>query len=312
MRERWIEASWLDLRYRADDRARQRSLPLVRDLAEHLLVVARPRPADETSSKPVAQSPGLAVVDVGAGTGANLRWLGPRLDQALGSALTQEWDLLDHDAVLLEAVREDGAPWLRRSTRHTGSVATLAELLQTTEHPRVVSCSALLDLLTASQIDDLVVATVRWADAALWSLSVTGDVTFSPSHADDALLVQHFNKDQQRGAATATGRHSLAGPDGWRMAERAFIDQGWRVSLAHTPWILGTDDGPMIARLLTERAQAALKTTDGSADRQAIETWLALRLHQTERGQLEVRVDHQDLLALPVKSISEQTSSPSW
>lgn len=312
MTERPIEASWLDLRYRADDRARQRSLPLVRDLAEHLLANAHPGPVPGTSQKPVPQAPGLAVVDVGAGTGANLRWLGPHLDQALGSALAQDWALLDHDAVLLEAVRGAAAPWLRRSIRHTGSVATLGDLLQTTGHPRLVSCSALLDLLTASQIDDLVAATVRGADAALWSLSVTGDVSFDPGHADDALLVQRFNSDQQRGTTTATGPHFLAGPDGWRLAERAFIDRGWRVSLARTPWILGPNDAPMVARLLTERAQAALKTTDVSADRRAIRTWLALRLDQAERGQLEVRVDHQDLLALPPKSISEQTSSPSW
>ncbi len=312
MTERPIAASWLDLRYRADDRARRHSLPLVRDLAEHLLTSTHSERASGSSQAATPKvSPSLSVVDVGAGTGANLRWLGPRLDHTLGSTMVQDWHLLDHDAVLLEAVRDDESPWLRRTTRHTGSVATLNDLLGTLKHPRLVSCSALLDLLTAVQIDALVATTVAGADAALWSLSVTGEVAFEPAHPDDALVARQFNSDQQRDTATAAGVHSLSGPDGWRLAERAFIDQGWQVSLASTPWALGGGDEPMIRRLLTERASAALDATGASVDRRAIETWLSLRLDAAKRGQLQLRVDHQDLLALPVKSISEQTSSPS-
>lgn len=312
MTERPIEASWLALRYRADARAREHSLPLVRALAEHLMAAKRDDGAKGPPLHPPApDSSHVTVVDVGAGTGANLRWLGPHLDQALASAIGQDWHLLDHDAALLEAVQDSQPTWLRGSTRHTGSVATVRSLLDTTTQPRAVSCSALLDLLTAAQIEDLVAATVAGADAALWSLSVTGDVALTPAYPEDELVAERFNHDQQRGTSTSTGLRALAGPDGWRVAANAFTERGWRVRTASTPWILGAGEEPLTRRLLTERAAAAHSVSRGARDQGVIETWLARRLEEVDLGRLHVRIDHADLMALPVKSISEQTSSPS-
>lgn len=301
--ERPIEASWLALRYRADARAREHSLSLVRAAAAHL------RATSLLAPKPPA-APAVVVVDVGAGTGANLRWLGPHLDQALESALRQDWRLLDHDAALLDAVEETHPTWLRSSTRHTGAAGTLTTLLEAASPPLLVTCSALLDLLTPAQIDELVTATVAGADAALWSLSVTGKVDLTPGHADDARVSELFNSDQQRGTAPSAGVETLAGPDGWRLAAEAFTARGWSVTTVGSPWVLGTGDEPLVVRLLTERAAAASATDPGSKDQRLIESWLARRLKHLDVGVLSVRIDHTDLLALPVKSISEHTSSP--
>lgn len=305
MIERPIEASWLALRYRADARAREHSLPLVQAAAAHLRGTSLD--TGDTHQEPACD---VIVVDVGAGTGANLRWLGPQLDGALGSARRQDWRLLDHDAVLLDAVKGSQPAWLRRSTRHTGAVDTLATLLDRAHAPTLVTCSALLDLLTPSQIDELVAATVAGADAALWALSVTGEVVLTPSHPDDALVTELFNSDQQRGTEPSAGVETLAGPDGWRLAVEAFSARGWSVTTADTPWVLGAGDEPLVARLLTERAAAARSTNPDASDHHVIDSWLTRRLEHLARGALTVRIDHVDVLALPVKSISEQTSSP--
>ncbi|MGB3828898.1 MAG: hypothetical protein WA962_08985 [Ornithinimicrobium sp.] len=312
MSSRPIEESWLSLRYRADERAREHSLALVHHLATHLVTAPPAQRTRGRSRSSAAQSgPSISVVDVGAGTGANQRWLGPRLDDALGQVSSQDWHLLDHDAALLRAVEDLTPSWLHSSTRHTGSVATVGELVRTTGSPRLVTCSALLDLLTPSQIEDLVASTVAHADAALWSLSVTGEVAFAPAYPEDALLVDRFNADQQRAESTPTGTHTLAGPVGWQHAVGAFERRGWRVQTAATPWVLGAGDEPLTRRLLTERAGAARLVSEDPDDERVIGRWLDRRLQDAERGRLEIRIDHTDVLALPVKSISEQTSSPS-
>ncbi len=304
MSERPIEASWLALRYRADGQAREHSLPLVRAAAAHLMAAALDTPnTSETAS--------VIVVDVGAGTGANLRWLGPRLDEFMGSARSQDWELLDHDAALLDAGEESNPAWLRSRTRHTGAVDALTTLLETSSAPALVTCSALLDLLTKGQIDSLVAATVTGADAALWSLSVTGTVELTPTHPDDAVVAERFNSDQQRSTTSSTGLETLAGPDGWRVAVEAFTAHGWSVTTVDTPWVLGVGDEPLLRRLLTERAAAASTVEHQTGDQQMIESWLADRLDQVGGAGLVIRIGHTDLLALPVKSISEQTSSPS-
>ena len=83
-------ADWLALREPADRRARNREL--VRDLT------AWRRDLRE-----------LAVVDLGAGTGAALRYLAPRLGGE------QTWLLLDHDAALLGLVEARTSDWAREN-----------------------------------------------------------------------------------------------------------------------------------------------------------------------------------------------------
>ncbi|MDX1655553.1 MAG: methyltransferase type 12, partial [Candidatus Competibacteraceae bacterium] len=77
---------WLTLREPADHRARSV------ELDRQLLGWRRGQGA-------------LGVMDLGSGTGSNLRHLAPRLEGV------QHWRLVDHDSRLLEAVEAHTRPW---------------------------------------------------------------------------------------------------------------------------------------------------------------------------------------------------------
>ncbi len=302
-----IEASWLDLRRDADARAREASLPLIQTLANSLTL-------------DVAGRHWLSVLDLGAGTGANAQWLAPRFDQALSARgfprLSQHWKLLDHDQALLDARRVDLAHSRHRVSEHAGTVADVAGLLKESRGDAagvILTCSALLDLLTRCDIEVLVASAVAGADAALLAMSVTGEIQIDPSDADDDVVTRLFNAHQQgHCAGSLTAGEAAAGPDGWKHAAAAFTASGWSVQVAQTPWQLGPSSAALTARLLTERAEAAATVAPDSATARRVRRWLVERLRRHEEASgLEVRVAHVDLLALPPRSISVQMSSPS-
>lgn len=298
-----IEASWLAVRREADTAAREASLGLVNAVARHI------------ASLPASHA-ALHVVDVGAGTGANTEWLAPRLDDALlevdGPRRPQHWHLLDHDRSLLAARQLTLPTGHVRVSDHLGTTADAAQLIDNLEGYTLLTCSALLDLLTPAQIDSLVRAAVSGAEAALFALSVTGVITISPADSDDAHVSALFNAHQRQPQPRASeGREAAAGPDGWSLARDAFEAAGWTAQVSATPWHLGARQAPLVSRLLTERAAAAAQMTDDAAGRAGVEAWLARRARQLDRGDLAVSVDHRDVLALPARSTSVQMSSPS-
>src|SRR6185369_8724301 len=84
-----FSADWLSLREPFD--AAARATPLVAELRRHI-----PR---GTSAAP------FEVVDLGAGAGSNLRYLAPRVGGE------QQWRLVDHDRVLLDAALVATSAW---------------------------------------------------------------------------------------------------------------------------------------------------------------------------------------------------------
>ena len=102
-----FDARWLSLRAAADTRAREPTLAtLVPRLVRHLAAAG-------------ADRHGLEIIDLGAGTGANQRWLSPRLP------FRQGWLLVDPDDSLLRRVPPPPGTRLR-----TGGVDLLPELVR--------------------------------------------------------------------------------------------------------------------------------------------------------------------------------------
>ncbi|MFD1379664.1 methyltransferase domain-containing protein [Fodinicurvata halophila] len=148
-------AEWLMLREAADLAARNNSLQ-----------------ARLAGLLPGRRTAGISVLDLGAGTGANLRALAP----ALGPG--QHWSLLDHDAELLEyalsslmqwgrdagyTVHEGGedlrlesAGWDARITLRQCDLS--GEELDALPVPGLVTASALLDLVSADWLKRLAYA----------------------------------------------------------------------------------------------------------------------------------------------------------
>ncbi|OMH23332.1 hypothetical protein BKD30_13430 [Tersicoccus phoenicis] len=298
-----ISSDWLALRERADDRARDATT------ATLLPALRRSLTGGDSESGGSAQVPVL-VVDLGTGTGANPRWLMPRL------SVPQTWLLVDHDQDLLAelTVRLTGnaAPW----TSVVSDVAHLREVL--TQHRRpgqavLLTCAALLDLLDARTVDEFAGVLQDFGAHGLFSLTVDGGGSFTPARPLDDAVQAVFNAHQQR--------HGHLGPDGVEALRQALgragedtAGEAVTVTVQQTDWILDAADAgdrALIERLLQDRA-AAVRDHVGSADYSAdesgrremlsasdVDAWLTDRLQATHGGALRVRVGHQDVLVAP-------------
>jgi SAM-dependent methyltransferase len=167
--------------------------------------------------------------DLGCGTGSLGRWLAPRLPAP------QHWILVDRDPVLLEhAAATMSFPGVTVTTSLGDVTALGAADLAGTD---LVTCSALLDLLTAGEVENLAAACAGSGTPALFTLSVSGGVTLDPAEPEDSAVRDAFNAHQRR---TAGGRR-LLGPDAPDFAAAAFEKAGATVVTRPSPWRLGPD-----------------------------------------------------------------------
>lgn len=267
--ERPAASDWLALRGTVDGRAREASAPLLDMLIRYFAT---------------AGADAVDVVDVGAGTGANQRWLAPRLP------FRQRWTLLDHDPALLNLVPARGNDdRVLDMNRVVAGIEDLGTLPQLARRPVLLTCSAVLDVLSAHQLDGLCDVLVDRRLPALFSLTVDGTVDLSPAHRSDARIGEVFNQHQRRG--------TLAGPTAVAHAAARLRAAGMSVQIVDTPWRLGPEDGQLLRRYLRERAEVVIEQDPRLRDE--TEVWLADRLDREREGRLRGRVGHQDLLCLP-------------
>ncbi|KAA2212795.1 class I SAM-dependent methyltransferase [Teichococcus oryzae] len=283
-----FDGDWLDLREPFDARARHAGLAL--DLAELL----PPRPH---------------LVDLGAGTGALLRWLAPILNRS------QRWTLVDADAGLLARAfatieeRAIGAGWAttwpRRDTllvhtpqgvwrvdARTADLSGGASALPLDGADAVVS-TALCDLVSRRWVNAMA-ATLRVPFYA--ALNVNGQERFFPPHPADRLVAHGFARDQIRDKGF--GGRAL-GPRAPRAMAEAFRAMGFHVRTAPSPWLVGANTPVMADTLAEGHGRAALSALPrGMAP--LIRGWMEARRAQAMRGRLGARIGHTDLLAVPM------------
>ncbi len=273
-----FSAQWLDLREAADQRARNRKLQ--RALAKHFDAQGR-----------------LTIVDLGCGTGANLRATAPLLGR------DQHWTLVDRDQDLLDAAAQRLRSWADSADRKESQLvlskggkridvefrrADLAGDLEAALGPKasLVTASALFDLASAAFISGLARAVANRQAAFYTVLSYDGDQRWTPEHASDAAMLDAFHTHQRRDK----GLGPAAGPDAPATLSEAFSAAGYRVTEGDSAWRLGPGDATLIAELAGSFAAAVAET--GLVNASTIATWSAL----TRAGAV---VGHTDTLALP-------------
>jgi len=271
--------------------------------------------------RPLVGTP-LRVIDLACGTGANLRWLAPRLGGA------QQWLVVDHDAALLRrwpaclaagdggksvnsgnsGNRDDGRGGREGGTLqfsgfgfNAAIVRRRLDLAQALESlpwhaARLVTGSALLDLVSVAWLQRLVAATAMARMALLMALSVDGRHRWSPGDADDAAVAALFGAHQQRDKGF--GGPALGGAAAPALV-LALRGCGYRVHSARSDWLLdGRRDVHALAlqlALVDGIATAALEQAPASAA--VVQAWRQRRLALAPRSVL--RVGHLDVLALP-------------
>jgi hypothetical protein len=201
------------------------------------------------------------IVDLGAGDGANARYLARSLPRAT------EWLLVDRDAALLPAVTSALCVDLAREL----------EML-----PRVdgVTCAAFLDLVSAAWLERF----VRWLDGRplLAALSVDGRIELTPGDDDDTAVLTAFARDQNRDK----GFGPALGP----LAPERLLDllrnADYHVEAAPSDWRLGAQDGAMLEAFVAGVAAAV----------PAAAAWSKRRQREARAGRLRLTVGHLDVL----------------
>ena len=273
---------WLALREPADHRARNES---VRDAAlAHL-----------------AGKPSPRLVDLGCGSGSNLRALAPHLPDG------QIWRLVDADPLLLQAARAALTLWADRAEPGQGGALDLWREgkrieVRFEEADLARDLDAVLDrpadLITAAAFFDLVAP--QWLTlfcAGLVArrlplftvLTYDGFERWTPPHGADAAILAAFHAHQ----TSDKGFGQAAGPGAFALMERAFRSAGWRVTTGESPWRLSAEtQAPLIAALAQGAAGAVAET--GLVAPADVATWRDAR-----RVAQACEIGHRDLFAAP-------------
>jgi hypothetical protein len=279
-----VTSDWLALREEADAAARSRAL-----VGELIATLSAPR-----------DSPSLRVHDLASGTGSMARWLAPLLPGP------QHWLLhdLDEDLLAVAAATPPGPSAHGAAVTFESRTTDIMRLGTEDLAPAdLVTASALLDMMTARELTDLVVACAALRCPVLIGLSVVGRVAISPADPLDRRIASAFNAHQRR----STTRGDLLGPDAATFTAAAFRAHGFQVRREPSPWRLGAADAQLVAKWFEGWFSAALEHEPGLRAEAAL--YGAERRAQAEAGLLGVNVGHVDLLALPPLSPAQNAET---
>ncbi len=251
--------------------------------------------------------PGL--IDLGAGTGSNLRFLATRIGRG-----TQDWTLVEHDPVLIARAPVEIARWAKgrgkriategAGLRLIGDTVTLGMVIRDLDLvARLetlgltafdgVTASALFDLVSQDWLDRFVAALAQAGlPPLLAALTVDGRVSLTPGDPDDAAVLDRFHAHMRRDK----GFGPALGPAAPVALHRTLQAAGYRVWSARSDWLAGPEHADAQRHLLEGWAGAAATADPAIAER--ARGWLDRRRAQVADGGLTLRVGHADILAL--------------
>jgi len=249
-------SGWLELREGYDHAAR--SADLMRRFAA--LLPQRPR-----------------IVDLGAGSGSNLRALAPFVPDA-------RWRLVDDDDALLAIARQRcGDVACERRDLANDLAAAIGDA-------QAIAASALADLVSEAWLDRLLALAAQRGLPVLLALTTDSAPELLPASPGDAAIVAGFTRDQARdkGFGPALGAHA---PDALAAAAAR---RGYRLEAAASDWYLAPGDRAMLEAMLGFLADAAGAAEPAS--RAAVDAWHEARRADAAAGRLAMRVGHRDML----------------
>jgi len=254
-------ASWLALRREADRRARDPGLAAT--LAAHLSGRER-----------------LTILDLGAGSGANMALTAPLLHGP------QHWQLVDNDPTLLAGATPPPGVTAEPVPHDLG--AGTAPLLA--PRPDLVTASAFFDLAGQPWVQDLAAALAAQRLPLYATLIYDGRERWEPAHPLDGAALSAFHTDQRRDK----GLGPALGPDAADALAHALRSHGFEVASAGSDWRLEAPRDAALIEALAGMSAAAIAPELGAAEADA---WGTAR-----RRASTVMIGHRDLLALPPRA----------
>ena len=253
-----FSAEWLAIRESADAAARSKSL---------------------TSFIAAWARRGRAL-DLGGGTGSNVRYLEPKLSPDL------RWTIVDNDAALLAR-----AP--------SAIAACLADLNAVVEDAGffegcgVVTASALLDLVSKRWLVQLIDRCRAVESAVLFALTYDGRIACEPIDSNDAEVARLVNEHQK----SDKGFGPALGPAASSEVVEMLTGAGYDVRREPSDWVLASGESELQKQLLKGWAEAAAEKAPHRKG--AIDAWHDRRLAFVETGQSRILVGHVDVAGVP-------------
>ena len=228
------------------------------------------------------------VLDLGSGTGSNIRYLAPRLP------VGQEWTLVDHDSALL--ARVEAPDRVQSLNRVCGDLST--EGIAAVAEAHLVTGSALLDLVSETWMRTLADACHSAACGVLFALTYNGRIEWEGTDAagpdpGDELVRLAVNAHQTRDK----GLGPALGPSAGSVAQACFREAGYRTWFRPSPWCLGLSHTALASALVDGWERAAVE--ERPDQRRAIGAWASRRRAHVAGHRVGVTVGHVDMLALP-------------
>ena len=238
------------------------------------------------------------IVDLGSGTGSNVRYLSPRLPGP------QQWTLTDRDGRLLDTARVPATAGTVTSIVHDLALAVADDI--TEAEADLVTASAFLDLVSAEWLAT-VIQTCRSVQCGVYfALTYDGTIQWHAAvdeprpvdDPDDAAVRRAVNTHQR----SDKGFGPALGPMASLHAEAGFRAAGYRVWLLQSRWCLGPSDAALVHMLIDGWEQAALEIDhegEELASRHRYRAWAVRRREVVASGHFGLSVGHLDLVALP-------------
>ncbi|QIB32440.1 class I SAM-dependent methyltransferase [Ancylobacter pratisalsi] len=241
--------------------------------------------------------PSLAIVDLGCGTGSNLRALAPLLPAL------QRWHLIDGDDALLSKARRVLGGWADRASETATGIRlhkdgreidvrfecadlTVRDLDFSDVGAELVTCAALFDLVSAPWLERLVARSAHRRLPLYAVLNYDGAARWRPDDPLDARVIAAFNR-HQRGDK---GFGPALGPTASATLGQILSRHGYAIWSGDSPWQLTRNEAGLIAALTDGFAGAA--TEIEPEGRQAFADWASARAKAEA-----VTIGHQDLFA---------------
>ena len=219
------------------------------------------------------------IVDLACGTGANIRFLAPRLP------IASDWLAVDNDARLLAALAPPAGA--KVSTRQLDLAQELDEL------PllgcALVTTSALLDLVSAPWLARLAARCAESGADVLFALTYDGRIEWSPAEEGDGRVRELINRHQLRDK----GFGAALGPGAAAVAVSAFRSLGYERAHRPSDWNLGPESAALQTALIDGWSAAAAEIAPGQDE--ALRGWARRRRALVAAGRSRLCVGHVDL-----------------
>ncbi len=275
---------------------------------EAIEATARSVQLSDALCRGLARESPLKIVDLATGTGANLRYLAPRLGGQ------QEWLLVDQDAKLISELPNQMCRWAKESgfTVEVRAEYTLigaasfecrfrllaldlaTKLYQLPlQGSHLTTASALLDLVSLNWLDRLVARCQTARTVVLFVLTYDGRIVWTPADDDDEFISELVNRHQR----TDKGFGAALGPTATQAYIEHLTNRRYLVHSQPSEWRLGPQQRALQLELLQGWAQASLELQPESYAR--IQVWTQRRRAHIRAGRSSLIVGHADVLGWP-------------